>query len=223
MATIEETAPTTLAGLDRRPRGPVHPSPASWSDEVVYHLLIDRFSDGREDERALFKPDNAQAHAADPTDWAASLKTFCGGTLKGIESKLDYLRGLGVTVIWLSPVIKQHPAHDTYHGYAMQNFLEVEPRFGSRQDLRDLVDAAHERGMFVLLDVVINHIGHCFYYDDGGEPRDTLPYRHEPPHPVHGWVGADGTSVPEHRKLIQAQDQQLLTDYYIHLMKQLRH
>jgi len=62
-------------------------------------------------------------------------KIFQGGTLRGITSKLDYLRDLGVTCLWIGPVWKQRADLETYHGYGIQNFLDVDPRFGTRQDI----------------------------------------------------------------------------------------
>ncbi|MBY0431157.1 MAG: hypothetical protein K2Q10_08165, partial [Rhodospirillales bacterium] len=87
------------------------------------------------------------------------------GTLKGLESKLGYLARLGVTALWISPVFKQ-PSWDNYayHGYAIQNFLDVDPHFGTRQDLRDMVDTAHRLGIRVILDVILNHAGDVFGY-----------------------------------------------------------
>ncbi|MFN9955538.1 MAG: alpha-amylase family glycosyl hydrolase, partial [bacterium] len=104
---------------------------------------------------------------------------FTGGNLRGILSKLDYLQELGVTGLWINPPFKQRADLGTYHGYAIQNFLDIDPRFGSRQDLRDLVDAAHDRGMVVLLDVVIDHTGNNWFYgpDVTGRIEDSLPYR----------------------------------------------
>ncbi|MFO0927488.1 MAG: alpha-amylase family glycosyl hydrolase, partial [Gemmataceae bacterium] len=82
----------------------------------------------------------------------------------------------------------------TYHGYGIQNFLEIDPRFGTRQDLRDLVDAAHDRGMYVILDVIFNHTGNNFFYRDEitGEARETMPFRGDPPYQILGWRDKNG-------------------------------
>lgn len=194
---VEPNAPTTLDDLNLSPRGPVHPSPADWSDQVLYFLLPDRFSDGREHARPLFDRSNPDANRyRDHKQWMRSGCCFQGGTLKGVQSKLDYLRALGVTTLWVGPIWKQRKELQTYHGYGIQNFLDVDPRFGTRQDLRALVDAAHARGMYVLLDVIYNHTGNNFFYDKDGEPSETMPYREGNPHPFHGWRSADGTSIP---------------------------
>ena len=134
-----------------------HPSPADWRDEVLYFLLVDRFSDGNEASRTLLDRSNlAAARPNQPNgqpwrwdQWAQSgNERFQGGTLNGVRSKLNYLGGLGITALWLSPVMRQRLhantfGSDTYHGYGVADFLEVDPRFGTRQDLIDLVDAAH--------------------------------------------------------------------------------
>ncbi len=194
--TIESTVPRSLAAADLKPRGPVHPSPTAWRDQVFYFLLPDRFSDGREDGRPLFdRLDPARFQAPDKAAWMAGGRRFQGGTLRGVASKLGYLHALGVTALWIGPVWRQRPDLETYHGYGIQNFLDVDPRFGTRQDLRDLVDAAHAQGMYVVLDIIYNHTGNNWFYSQGGQPRETMPYRFQPPHPFHGWRSAEGRSV----------------------------
>ncbi|MGK7906946.1 MAG: alpha-amylase family glycosyl hydrolase [Synechococcus sp.] len=199
MATkIEATCPRTLAAADLTPRGRVFPSPVNWRDQILYQLLPDRFSDGGEEQRPMFDgraPE--QFKAQNKAAWMAAGNTFNGGTLRGIQSKLDYLQNLGVTAIWINPPWKQRVDLQTYHGYGIQNFLDVDPRFGTRQDLRDLVDAAHDRGMYVILDVIYNHSGsNWFYRDENGNPQETMPFRHSPPYEVHGWRSARGESIP---------------------------
>jgi glycosidase len=157
------------------------PSPAAWEDEVLYFLLVDRFSDGREtgyrDAAGAvvttgvtppFRPEdagNAIQTAQDAARWRDAGGTFVGGTLRGVQGKLGYLRRLGVTAIWVSPVLKQVQSEGSYHGYGIQDFLDVDPAFGSREDLRALVQAAHEQGIRVILDVILNHAGDVFGYD----------------------------------------------------------
>jgi glycosidase len=196
--TIEAAAPASVASADLAPRGRVHPSPIDWRDQVFYFLLPDRFSDGREGERQRFdRSDPERFRATDRRRWMEGGTRFQGGTLEGVESKLDYLSGVGVTALWLGPVWRQRPDLETYHGYGIQSFLDVDPRFGTRQDLRDLVDAAHERGMHVLLDVIYNHSGNNWFYDADGRARAMLPYRFQPRYPMHGWRSAAGASTPE--------------------------
>jgi glycosidase len=162
-----------------------HPSPVAWEDEVLYFLLLDRFSDGRErdyrdnagepvttGETPLLRPEdrgNAVATEADAARWRAAGAGWCGGTLRGLRSKLGYLKRLGVTAVWISPVLKQVPFEETYHGYATQNFLDIDRHYGTPEDLRDTVAAAHDLGIRVVLDVVFNHAGNVFAYVDGGD------------------------------------------------------
>src|SRR5688572_20499305 len=160
--------------------GPFHPSPSSWADQVLYFLLVDRFSDGREDgyrdatgtivrgSTPLLQPaDVGSAVRSEPTAaaWRDAGGTWAGGTLEGVRSKLGYLSRLGATALWVSPVLRQRPGTSDYHGYGTQNFLEIDPHYGTEAELRALVADAHELGMYVILDVVLNHTGDVFGYD----------------------------------------------------------
>src|SRR2546428_13040147 len=136
--------------LPRRQR--YHASPVDWRGEVLYFLLVDRFSDGAEQGRPLLDRRNlAAARPALPNGdgwrwdrWAESgASRWQGGTLRGVTSKLAYLKKLGVSTLWLSPVFKQRRHEGSYHGYGVQDFLDVDPRFGTRRDPVDLEAAAH--------------------------------------------------------------------------------
>jgi glycosidase len=192
--------PDSIAQGVRLPRRrPYLASPASWRDEVLYFLLVDRFSDGRENRRPLLDRSNlAAARPAGPSGepwrwdrWAQSGgDRYQGGTLRGLASRLSYLQRLGVTTLWLSPVFKQRGHLDSYHGYGIQDFLEVDPRFGDREDLVELVRAAHEAGMHIILDIIFNHSGANWLY-----PGDELrpPYRAFPErYPFGAWQDASG-------------------------------
>jgi glycosidase len=196
---IEPDYPTSLSQINLTPRGHVHPSPIDWRDQTLYFLLPDRFSDGGEAERPLYTPTPPNQYlTADKTAWMAAGKQFQGGTLNGIRSKLDYLQTLGITTLWIGPIWRQRAELQTYHGYGIQNFLDLDPRLGTRQDLRDLVDAAHARGMYVLLDIIYNHTGsNWFYTDANGNPQETMPYRYTPPHPFHSWRGSNGEPITQ--------------------------
>ena len=80
-----------------------------------------------------------------------------GGDFKGIEQKLDYIKALGATAIWISPVVKN--GNGDYHGYAGRDFYNIAPHFGSIADLKHMIDAAHAKGLRVIDDVVVNHGG----------------------------------------------------------------
>lgn len=127
-------APATFAYHVDRERVP------AWvRDAVIYHVFVDRFFPGR----------NRSWNAA-----ATTFNDFWGGTIRGISEQLPYLEALGATCLWLSPVFPS-PSH---HGYDATDYLRVEPRLGTDDDLRALFAAAHARGMRVLLDFTANHV-----------------------------------------------------------------
>ena len=156
------------------------PSPSAWEDEVLYFMMLDRFSDGNENlyrdndgnpvstgTTPPFQPGdrgNATQNSTDREAWFDAGGRFVGGTLKGLESKIGYLSRLGITAIWISPIFKQLKSLETYHGYGIQNYLDVDPRFGSRDDLVAVVETAHHHGIRVILDVILNHAGDVFAY-----------------------------------------------------------
>jgi glycosidase len=179
-----------------------YPSPVDWRDEILYFLLVDRFSDGGEEARPLLDRGNLAAARPSSPDggpwrwdrWAESgAHRWQGGTLQGVASKLGYLKKLGVTTLWLSPVFKQRGHLDTYHGYGIQDFLDVDPRFGDRQDLVDLVAAAHAAGIRVILDIIFNHSGANWLYPGG---QRMPPYKPFPDHYAFGhWLGDRGQEI----------------------------
>jgi len=130
----------------------------NWDDELIYFLLIDRFSDGK--ERTI---ENMQSFTH-----KQSYKHVCGGNLKGIIQNLNYLKELGATAIWISPIYENNS--NSYHGYAIQDFLKVDSRFGTLDDLKSLVSEAHKLDIRVVLDVVINHTGDNWYYQGNQYP-----------------------------------------------------
>jgi glycosidase len=157
------------------------PSPAAWEDQVLYFLMLDRFSDGKEKDyldnegqlvingtTPLYQAgdsDNAVQTDQDAARWREAGVHWAGGTLKGLTSKIGYLKRMGITALWVSPIFKQVAYQDTYHGYGIQNFLEVDPHFGTREDLRELVATAHRHGIYVILDIILNHSGNVFSYN----------------------------------------------------------
>ncbi len=153
----------------------VDPEPASnkaltnhvedWRDEIIYQLMVDRFANGDANNDYNVIPDSPAA--------------YHGGDYQGVIDHLDYLEELGVTALWISPVVKnveEDAGVAGYHGYWTQNFIEVNPHFGDLAKLREMVDACHERGIKVILDIVTNHIGQLFYYDinRNGQPNELV-------------------------------------------------
>ena len=115
-----------------------------WQAQSIYQIFTDRFFDG--------DPNNNNASGS----YNASRGTGVhGGDFKGIEQKLDYIKALGATAIWISPVIKN--GHGEYHGYSGSDFYSVDPHWGTLSNLQSMVNAAHAKGLLVILDVVVNH------------------------------------------------------------------
>ena len=154
----------------------VFPSPRDWRDQFIYFLLVDRFDNSQTNPQA-YNPNTAKL-GRDPEQG----KIFQGGNLKGVLRQLDYIKSLGCTAVWLSPIFKNRQEFkDSYHGYGIQDFLEVDPRFGTKQDLKALVQACHDRTLAVVLDIVVNHSGDnwaypgdqpYFYWKDAPGPFD---------------------------------------------------
>lgn len=184
------------------------PSPIAWEDQVLYFMMLDRFSDGKEDgfedingvtvkgETPLFsQQDNSNAIGTEKASqkWREAGTKWCGGTLNGLRSKLGYLKRLGVTAIWVSPVFRQIPKttnEETYHGYGIQNYLDIDPNFGTREDLKELVEDAHKHGIYVIMDIILNHAGNIFSYNydrmywHNGQKYDVKGFNDEKGEPV---------------------------------------
>lgn len=193
---IENPAPHRIEPALFRPYGHVTPSPADWRDQIFYFLLPDRFSDGLETNAPLFDRNNTLLFkTADKAKWMEAGKTFQGGKLRGIKRKLRYLKNLGVTALWIGPIFKQRNDMGTYHGYGIQHFLDVDPRFGTLEELRDLINEAHAQGVYVILDIIYNHTGNNWYYKIEGNPWDTVGYRFQPPYDFFGWRSGNGSPI----------------------------
>lgn len=137
-----------LTGCQQAP-GSGSPAPApmadrTWHDEIIYFIMTDRFANG----------DPGNDADSDPGDPGY----YHGGDFKGIIDKLDYIRDLGATAIWISPVVSNTPGG--YHGYWTLDFREINPYFGDMATLKELVRQAHRREIRVILDVVLNHVGY---------------------------------------------------------------
>lgn len=143
------------------------PSPADWRDQWIYFLMLDRFNN-------RISPPN-HAPFDDP-----QFSEFQGGTFRGVRAQLPYLKQLGVGAIWISPGLRNlgFDLH-TYHGYGIHDFLRAEPRFAevpanADDELRELVDAIHAQGMYVILDIVLNHVGDVFAYQCAPSDSDCM-------------------------------------------------
>lgn len=134
-------------------------NPFAWEGANVYFLLTDRFNNANPDNDVNFERDNA----------TGKLRGFMGGDIQGISEKIEegYFDELGVNAIWFTPVVEQiHGDTDEgtgntygYHGYWAKDWTALDPNFGTKQELAHLVKTAHDHGIRILMDVVLNHTG----------------------------------------------------------------
>ena len=122
------------------------------SKDFMYLIMPDRFSNGDESNDRV-------AGMRDQTLNRDTVFNRHGGDLKGIQNHLDYLQSLGVTALWLNPVIENDMDDRTEHGYAFTNHYKVDPRLGGDKAYIELVDATHKKGMKIIQDAVYNHVG----------------------------------------------------------------
>jgi glycosidase len=119
-------------------------------DDVMYVIMPDRFANG--------DPTNDEPAEAPGSHDRSKPRAYHGGDLRGIQNHLPYLKDLGVTTLWLTPIVKNGAAQD-YHGYGAVDLYAVEPHLGALKDYQELVAAAHKQGMKIFFDVVPNHVG----------------------------------------------------------------
>jgi alpha-amylase len=164
-AALLPTATASCVDIPPPPAADLSQQVSDWRDEIIYQVLIDRFADG----------DLSNDYRVD----RAAQARYHGGDWKGLEQKLDYVQALGVTTIWISPIVRNVETDagiDSYHGYWSQDLEDLNRHFGNLADLRSLIDSAHARKMKVVLDIVTNHMGQLFYYDinRNGRPDENV-------------------------------------------------
>lgn len=146
------------------------------SADVLYMLMPDRFANGNP------KNDKVKGMQDMLVDrQAPSLRH--GGDLEGIRQHLDYFTDLGVTALWVTPVLENdRPADDgkysTYHGYATTDYYRVDPRFGTNEEYRRLVSEAHAKGLKVVMDMIFNHCGDYHPWNKDIPSKDWFNYPH---------------------------------------------
>ncbi|MEO1220830.1 MAG: alpha-amylase family glycosyl hydrolase, partial [Pseudomonadota bacterium] len=147
------------------------PSPA-WEKQIIYSVQLDRFNDGDPSRNELGQGEY------DPE----RQDSYSGGDIRGLIDKLDYLQSLGVTTILLSPIIAnkwrdpglgEFVPYTGYHGYWPVGFRDLDAHLGGMEDLRRLSAEVHQRGMFLIMDAVINHTAHYYHYTGPYDPADV--------------------------------------------------
>ncbi|KAH7817989.1 alpha-amylase [Monocercomonoides exilis] len=110
-----------------------------WKTRIIYQILTDRFA------------------RSDNNNYSCNLGNYCGGSYRGIMNHLDYIQDLGMNAIWISPIVEN--TQGSYHGYHATNFYALNTNFGSESDLRNLINECKKRDIWVMVDLVFNHVG----------------------------------------------------------------
>lgn len=143
-----------LAGADESQMPP-------WDEEIIYMIMTDRFFDG---DPSNNNPDNIEGSFDKD-----HLEAYHGGDFRGIIEKVPYLKDLGITTLWITPIVKnintnmmadKNDKQFAYHGYWASDFTKIDPHLGTEEDLKELIDVLHENGIKLMVDVVINHSGY---------------------------------------------------------------
>lgn len=146
--------------------------------QTIYFVLTDRFANGSTaNDRGGFGG-GADDHGFDP----ARLSHFHGGDFAGLTARLDYLKRLGVTAVWVTPPFRNKPVQAGtagYHGYWILDFRQIDPHLGTNAEFQEFVRQAHARGLRVFMDIIVNHTADVIQFADGVDYVDmkTAPYR----------------------------------------------
>ena len=167
----------------------------TWDNALVYFVLTDRFCNGDTTNDHSYNRVNNSTNSSVP-----DVATFHGGDIKGLTNKLDYLNTLGVNAIWITAPYEQIHGwvsgkdnkfpHYSFHGYYTLDWTEMDKNMGTVEEFRTFVDAAHAKGIRVIMDIVMNHTGYntvedMITYSFGSFSGGT---------PAHGWIAStDGT------------------------------
>ncbi|KAK5133489.1 hypothetical protein LTR08_007626 [Meristemomyces frigidus] len=176
---------------------------AQWRSRSIYQVLTDRFA----------RSDGSTTATCDTGD-----RLYCGGGYKGIQNNLDYIQNMGFDAVWISPVTSQIIGDTVYgyayHGYWQQNLYELNTNFGTASDLKALSAALHARGMYLMVDVVVNHNGwsgasttvdytqfNPFNAESHYHPYCTIDYTDtaNATNIEQCWVGDDSVTLPDLR------------------------
>ena len=132
-----------------------------WDEEIIYMVMTDRFFDG--------DPNNNNPENIEGSFDKDHLEAYHGGDIKGLIDKVPYLKDLGITTLWITPIVKNINTNMMadkggkqygYHGYWASDFTKIDPHLGTEEDLKNLIDILHENGIKLMVDVVINHSGY---------------------------------------------------------------
>ncbi len=176
----------------------LHVSSPAWEDQVLYFIVTDRFMDG---DTTNNNQGAGEYRRGDNGFWN-------GGDLTGITRRLDYIKALGATGIWITPPVANQwispQSHGTgNHGYWARNFVQVDKHYGSLDDYKELSASLHKNGMYLIQDVVVNHMGDYYTYTGPYDPEDvTRNFKlHDVPQPTQYPFDQNNALDPEQREM----------------------
>lgn len=134
-------------------------------DDVFYFVMPDRFDNGDKSNDLGSKTIKISSGGFDPTSNAH----YHGGDIKGLQNRLDYLKDMGISAIWMTPILRNQAVQGDssgYHGYWPLDFTEIDPHLGTNQDLKDFIDAAHAKNIKVFFDIITNHTADVIKFEE---------------------------------------------------------
>ncbi|HTE02158.1 MAG TPA: glycoside hydrolase family 13 protein [Mucilaginibacter sp.] len=152
------------------------------ASDVLYLITPDRFANANPGNDNL---DDVTSNRQNPN-------SRHGGDLAGIAKRLDYLKDLGITTVWLNPIQENKMKGGSYHGYSITDFYKIDPRFGSNEEFRSLTKTTHEKGMKMVMDMVFNHCGSSHWW------MNDLPSK--------DWINGDGNYLQTNHATVTAMD-----------------
>lgn len=179
---------TTSVQVEITARNKKNADDFDWDESVIYFMVTDRFFDGNESNNTA---SGAKTYGKD------NAGLYHGGDFAGITQKLDYLEDLGINTIWITPIVENIPGvtvtdtgkedvpyNAAYHGYWASDFTKLNPTLGTEEEFQTLIDQAHNRGIRIMVDIVVNHAGYDTDFGDmirsgddivsGSDQKDSL-------------------------------------------------
>lgn len=178
----------TIQPYELKTRNPKPGALGFTTADVLYLITPDRFANG--------DPSNDNLEGATASRERSNSRH--GGDLRGIINNFDYLQDLGITTIWLNPVQKNGP--NTYHGYAITDFYEADPRYGTNNEYIEMIDKAHARGMKVVMDMIFNHCGSGHWWMKDLPAKDWLNFNNTYVQTSHNKWSVVDVHAPESEK-----------------------
>ena len=165
-----------LSNVNAQNAGELHVPSPDWREQIIYFVMVDRFNDGDATNN------NQGVGEYDPE----RNSHYSGGDLPGLVNKISYINNLGATAVWITPPVANQwwsptAQYSGYHGYWAENLMTVDKHYGSLSDMQNLSRRLHGQGMYLVQDIVVNHMGNFFAYDpkQWNAQNPALGYRRE--------------------------------------------